>query len=415
MSLSDTKIRHLKPTEKAYKVADEKGLYALVTPSGKVLFRLKYRFGGSEKTLSFGAYPDITLKDARTLRDEARSHLAKGVDPSAAKKAAKAASREINTFGAIAIEWYTKQEPTWAPATRKKRLLTLRNDLIPLFGKSQIDALTARDLLAGLGCIEERGAIETASNARQVLGQIFRYARVTSRTQNNPVADLQGALTPRVTHHRPALVEPGQFGELLAKIDTYNGSFVVKAFMSLLPLLFQRPGEVMAMRWQDIDLMAGEWRYVPPKTIKLKSCPDGVPHTVPLSRQAIDILASLYDLTGRGPYVFRNERGNGGHVSAGTANKALRVMGYDTKTEHCAHGFRSSARTLLDEHLGFRVELIEHQLAHQVRDALGRAYNRTTHLPQRKEMMQKWADYLDRLKLHAISPNVIVGDFGGKK
>lgn len=407
MALTDTKIKQLKPRDKDYKEPDEKGMYLLVTAKGSKYWRFKYRFGGVEKKLALGVYPDVTLKQARELRDKARADLARGIDPSEAKKAVKASQSGVDSFAAIALEWYAKQEPTWAAATAKKRLSLLNNDLIPWLGKYHLDDLTSKDLLAGLQRIEERGAKDTARNARQVLAQIFRYARVTSRTNNDPVKDLQGALAPQKTAHRPAIVEPLAFGRLLVKIDSYAGSYIVRALLALCPLLFQRPGEMIAMRWQDVDLEAGEWRYTPPKSINKKTCPDGVPHSVPLSRQAIGILSQLHPLTGNGEYVFPSERRNGGCVSAGTINKALQIMGYDTAKDHCAHGFRSSARTMLDEVLGFRVEWIEHQLAHAVKDALGRAYNRTTHLPQRKEMMQSWADYLDVLRVQSRGENVV--------
>ena len=413
MALTDTKIKQLKPAEKDYKESDEKGMYLLVRVTGSKLWRMKYRIGGVEKTLSIGAYPDVTLKEARELRDKARADLAKGIDPSEVKKAAKATLSGADSFAAIALEWYGKQEATWATATAKKRLSLLKNDLIPWLGSKHLDNLTSKDLLMGLQRIEDRGAKDSARNARQVLAQIFRYARVTSRTINDPVADLQGALAPHIAKNRPAIIEPQAFGLLLSKIEKYNGSYIVRALLAISPLLFQRPGELIAMRWQDIDLALGEWRYVPPKTIKKTTCPDGVPHTVPLSQQAIGILNELHPLTGNGVYVFPSERRNGGHASAGTINKALQIMGYDTAKQHCAHGFRSSARTMLDEVLGFRVEWIEHQLAHAVKDALGRAYNRTTHLPQRKEMMQRWADYLEELASQARnnSKNTFVGNF----
>lgn len=412
MPLTDTKIKQIKPREKDYKESDEKGLYLLVKITGSKLWRLKYRFGGKEKTYSIGTYPEVSLKDARDRRDKARKLLANGIDPSEEKKAVKASQTGLNSFGTVAMEWYAKQEPAWAPATAKKRSSLLQNDLLPWMGKLDIDTLTAKDLLAGLQRIESRGAKDTAHNARQVLAQIFRYARVTSRTTNDPVQDLKGALAPKLAKHRPAITDPQDFAQLLVKIDKYQGSYIVRSLLALCPLLFQRPGEMIAMRWADINWEKGEWCYVPPKTIKRTTCPDGVSHTVPLSKQALGILQELQPLTGGGEFVFPSERRQGGHASAGTINKSLQIMGYDTSKTHCAHGFRSSARTMLDEVLGFRVEWIEHQLAHAVRDALGRAYNRTTHLPQRKEMMQKWADYLEVIKAQALGENVIAGAFG---
>lgn len=412
MALTDTKVKTAKPAEKDYKLYDERGLFVLVKTNGSKYWRLKYMSGGKEKLLALGVYPDITLKDARELRDAARAQVAKGIDPNDTKRATKAENTGVNSFAVVAREWYAKQLPTWSPATAKKRLALLDNDLLPWMGARQIDDLTSKDLLTGLQRIEARGAKDTAHNARQVLSQIFRYARVTQRTTNDPVQDLKGALAPKLAKHRPAITEPSEFGQLLVKIDQYTGSYIVRALLSLCPLLFQRPGEMIAMQWADIDWEQGEWRYTPPKTIKKTTCPEGVSHTVPLSQQAIGILRELQPLTGERGYVFPSERRQGGHASAGTINKALQIMGYDTSATHCAHGFRSSARTMLDEVLGFRVEWIEHQLAHAVRDALGRAYNRTTHLPQRKVMMQQWADYLDTLRLQAQSPNVIAANFG---
>jgi len=412
MALTDTKVKTAKPTEKDYKLYDERGLFMLVKTNGSKYWRLKYMKDGKEKLLALGVYPEISLKDARELRDSARSQVAKGVDPNESKRAAKATQSGADSFAAIAREWYEKQLPSWAPATAKKRLALLENDLFPWMGNRQIDELTSKDLLTGLQRIENRGAKDSAHNARQVLSQIFRYARVTQRTSHDPVQDLKGALAPKLANHRPAITEPAELGRMLVKIEQYNGSYVVRALIALCPLLFQRPGEMIAMQWSDLDLEVGEWRYTPPKTIKKTTCPDGIPHTVPLSKQAIGILRELHSLTGAGQYVFPSQRRQGKHASEGTINKALQIMGYDTAKIHCAHGFRSTARTILDEVLGFRVEWIEHQLAHAVRDALGRAYNRTTHLPQRKEMMQRWADYLDALRLQAQSPNVITANFG---
>ncbi len=406
MALTDTKVKNAKPAEKDYKLYDERGLFVLVKVNGAKYWRLKYMKDGKEKLLALGVYPEITLKDARDLRDRARTQVAKGIDPNEAKRASKATQNGIDSFAVIAREWYEKQLPTWAPATAKKRLALLENDLFPWMGNRQIDELTSRDLLTGLQRIENRGAKDTAHNARQVLSQIFRYARVTQRTTNDPVQDLKGALAPKLAKHRPAITDPAELGRMLVKIEQYNGSYIVRALLALCPLLFQRPGEMIAMQWSDLDLEAGEWRYTPPKTIKKTTCPDGTPHTVPLSKQAIGILRELHPLTGQSPFVFPSQRRQGKHASEGTINKALQIMGYDTSKDHCAHGFRSTARTILDEVLGFRAEWIEHQLAHAVRDALGRAYNRTTHLPQRKEMMQKWADYLDYLRASAKNQNV---------
>lgn len=411
MALADTKIKQAKPLEKDYKLADEKGLFLLVKTNGAKYWRLKYRIDGKEKLLALGVYPEVTLKAAREERDKARALIASGIDPNQTKKAVKVSQSGADSFGAIAHEWYAKQLPSWADATAKKRLALLENDLIPWLGSKPIDSLTSLDLLNNLQRIEKRGATETARNARQMLSQIFRYARVTQRTTNNPADDLRGALAPKIVKNRAAITEPKEFGRLLVDIDNYTGGNVVRALLAVCPLLFQRPGEMITMEWAALDFEAAEWRYTPPKSIKKKTCPEGIPHLVPLSKQVIAILSDLRPLTGKGRYVFPSELRQGGHVSDMTINKALKLMGYNTSETHCAHGFRSSARTMLDEVLGFRVEWIEQQLAHAVKDSLGRAYNRTKHLEQRKDMMQQWADYLDVLKLQAKGGNVIAGTF----
>jgi integrase len=414
MALTDTKIKQAKPREKAYPLADEKSMHLFVRPNGSKTFRLRYRqLDGKENTFTIGTYPEITLKEARELRDAARAQLAKGIDPNQAKKAAKAIHGEINSFAALAHEWYAKQLPSWKESTAKKRLSLLKNDLLPWLGSRQVDGITSRDLLSTLQRIESRGANDTAHNARQVLEQVFRFARVTQRTSNDPVKDLKGALAPVVVKHRAAITEPKELGRLLVDIDHYRARhYPVRILLALFPLLFQRTGDMIAMRWQDIDFEAREWRFIPQKSIKKAICPEGIPHIVPLCTQAIALLMDLHPLTGDKVYVFHSQMRQGKHVSEGTAMKALRQMGYDTSETQSGHGFRATARTILDEVLGFRVELIEHQQARAVRDVMGRAYNRTTHLPQRKEMMQKWADYLDALKLQASTPNVITGSFG---
>ena len=408
MALTDPKVKQAKPKEKVYRLSDEKGLYLEVHPTGAKYWRHKYRFGGKEKRLAYGVYPEVSLKEARTKRDEARTLLAGGVDPGAVRQAIKTRRGELaaNSFEAISREWYAKQLPTWSKATAKKRLALLENDLFPWLGSKPVSDITALELLATLQRIENRGAKETAHNGRQVAAQIFRYARLTQRCTNDPAQDLKGALAPKVTKHRPAITDPAQLGKLLVAIDNYKGTFVVRALMALCPILFQRPGEMIAMEWSELDLEAGEW-HIPPEKMKM-----GVAHIVPLPRQAVAILEDLHQLTGHGRYVFPSQtRRRTHHASNNTINKALKNMGIDTQTTHCAHGFRATARTILDEQLGFRIEWIEHQLAHQVRDALGRAYNRTKHLPQRKDMMQQWADYLDRLREQSQNRNVITGNF----
>jgi integrase len=394
MALTDPKIRQAKTQDKAYKISDEKGLFLLVHPNGSKYWRHKYRFAGKEKLIAYGVYPEVTLAEARKERDESRRLIREGIDPSRFRQTTKATQeREAqNTFRVLAAEWYEKQRPTWAKSTAEKRQGLINNDLNPRLGNLPVKEIDTHDLLSTLQRIEDRGAIDTAHNARQVLNQIFRYAKQTRRVTENPATDLAGALRPKPTKHRPAIIEPFNFGKLLRAIDRYSGTHVVRCLLKLCPLLFQRPGEMIAMKWEEIDLDSAVW-HIPAEKMKM-----GIAHDVPLSEQSIAILKDIEPISGRRPYVFPSARNPREHASAATINNALQKLGYDTKAEHCAHGFRASARTLLDEQLGYQLEWIEQQLAHQVRDSLGRAYNRTKHLPQRSEMMQAWADYLDQLK-----------------
>ncbi len=407
MAFTATTAKNAKPREKIYRLAVENGLYLEVHPSGSKYWRHKYRFAGKEKRLSHGVYPEVTLAEARAARDDARRLLRQGVDPGRVRRSRKAKEEweADNTFKSVAEEWFKKQRPAWAESTAKKREALLKKDIYPWLGSTPVNHVETSHLISLLQRVEDRGAIETAHNARQVLNQIFRYAKQTRRVDTNPASDLQGVLRPKGTQHRPAIVDPGEFGKLLLAIEGYQGSHVVRSLLQLCPLLFQRPGELISMQWEEIDWKASTW-HLPASKMKM-----GQDHIVPLSLQAVAVLRDLEPLTGRLPYVFPNARRRREHVSPATINSALQKLGYDTKSQHCAHGFRASARTMMDEQLEFRLEWIEHQLAHQVRDSLGRAYNRTKHLPQRSEMMQKWADYLDALREQARGGNVVLGDF----
>jgi integrase len=395
MALSDTAIRRLKPSGKPIKQADEKGLFLLVTPSGGKWWRLKYRFSGKERSLSFGTYPDVSLKEARERRDAARKLLAGGVDPSEHRKDERAAKikRAANSFEAVAREWFAKRSPKWAASHADKIIARLENDIFPWLGEKSIAEITAPMVLACLRRIESRGALDTAHRALQNCGQVFRYAVATGRAERDPCGDLKGALPPAKAGHFAALTDPDKVAELLRAIDDVNATFVVKCALRLAPLFFVRPGELRTMRWPEVDLERAEWRYAVSKT--------KTDHLVPLSAQAVAILKELQPLTGRGQYVFPGARTNGEPLSNGVLNVALRRAGYSTREQHTGHGFRAMARTLLHEELGFAPEVIEHQLAHSVPDALGTAYNRTKFLEQRRAMMQQWADYLDKLKAGA--------------
>jgi integrase len=394
MPLTDNTIKNPKPKDKPYKLADEKGMYLLINPNGSKYFRFKYRFTRKEKLLPLGVYPDTTLKQAREKRDNARELIANGIDPSLDRKIKKLATTE-NSFKAIALEWYTKHLSNKSESHKKRTLALFERDLFPWLGDRVITEIKAPELLIVLQRIESRNAIETSHRALQAAGQVFRYAVSKGVADFDITPSLKGALSMVKGGHFASLTDPIKAGELLRAIDTYSGSFVVKSALQLAPLVFVRPTELRHAEWEHIDLNAKEWRYLVTKT--------NIPHIVPLSNQAIAILEAIKPLTNKGRYVFPSERTpNGSRAMSDVALlAALRRMGF-SKEEMTIHGFRAMARTILDEVLTVRVDFIEHQLAHAVRDPNGRAYSRTAHLPERHKMMQAWADYLDSLKAGAV-------------
>lgn len=403
MPLTDTAIRTAKPSSKPRRIYDVDGLYLEIAPSGGKKWRLKYRVDGVdratgapkrvEKSLSLGLYPATGLKEAREKRDAARKLLAAGVDPGEQRKAEKAAGRErsANSFEVIAREWLAKRAQTWVASHTSRILLRLENDVFPWIGARPVADVSAKELLGCLNRVVERQAIESAHRILQNCGQIFRYAIATARAERNPAADLRGALPPVKETHHPAITEPKAIGELLRSIYGYQGALVTRCALKLAPLLFVRPGELRQAEWIEIDLDAAEWN-IPAQRMKTRE-----PHLVPLSKQAVAILGELRPLTGDGRYVFPSARSKNRPMSDNAILAALRRMNY-AKEEMTGHGFRAMARTVLDEVLNVRPDLIEHQLAHAVRDPNGRAYNRTAHLPERRKMMQQWADYLDALR-----------------
>lgn len=396
MPLTEVAIKNAKPGEKAIRLFDGGGLYLEVAPSGGKWWRLKYRYDGKEKRLSLGVYPEVSLKDARQRREDARKLLAGDIDPSVNRRAVKAAriERAGNSFEVVAREWFAKYSPNWAPANAEKVIRRLENDAFPWIGGRPVADITAPELLSVMRRMESRGALESAHRMRGYCGRVFRYAIATGRAQRDPAADLKGALPPARKNHRAAITDPKQAAELLRAIDGYQGEFVTKCALRLAPLVFVRPGELRKAEWAEIDLDKAEWN-IPPGRMKMRE-----PHLVPLSSQAVAILRELQPLTGRGKYVFPGARTNGRPMSDNAVLAALRRMGF-AKDEMSGHGFRAMARTILDEVLGVRPDFIEHQLAHAVRDPNGRAYNRTAHLAERRKMMQQWADYLDKLKAGA--------------
>ena len=391
MPLTSTAVSNAKPRDKTKKLFDERGLYLEVSPAGGKWWRLKYRFDGKEKRLSLGVYPDVSLKEARDRRDATRKLVADGIDPSEHRKATKSAraDRAANSLEVVTREWFAKYSSDWAPLHSSRMIRLFERDIFPWIGGRPVCEVTAPELLTVLRRIESRGALDTAHRALWSCGQVFRYAVATGRSERDPSGDLRGALPPVKGKHFAATTEPKQFAEILRALDGYEGMFVVRCALRLAPLVFVRPGELRKAEWKDIDLDAAEWRYVVTKT--------KTPHIVPLSRQAVEILRELHALTGKGRFVFPGARTNSRPMSDNAVLAAMRRMGVG-KEEMSGHGFRAVARTILDEVLQIRPDYIEHQLAHAVRDPNGRAYNRTAHLPERRKMMQVWADYLDSLK-----------------
>jgi integrase len=392
MPLTDTTIKAAKPIEKAYKIPDEKGMFLLVHTNGSKYFRLKYYFAKKEKLLALGVYPETSLKQAREKRDIARKQIADGIDPSEHRKATKAARVQDveNSFEIVAREWGSKQVKNWDDkSNRNKRML--EKNIFPWLGHRPITDILPIEVLTCLRRIEERGAIETAHRTLQICGQVFRYAVATARIDRDITADLRGALQTTKGGHFASITDPKELAPLLRAIDNYSGTFTVKAALQLAPLVFARPSELSKMQWDQINIDTREWRYTVTKT--------DTPHVVPLSTQAIAILNAIKPVTGHGRYVFPSARTpNGSRAMTSEALLAgLRRMGFDN-TEMTVHGFRATARTILDEVLGVRQDFIEHQLAHEVKDPNGRSYNRTAHLPERHKMMQRWADYLEDLK-----------------
>lgn len=393
--LTATAIRNAKPRDKTYRMADGGGLYLEIAPTGSKYWRLKYRFAGKEKRLAIGVYgtseDKVSLVAARAARDEAKRQLAQSIDPSATKRLTKQLGEQAaaSTFEAVATEWLEQvHQHDVVPAHYQRNKRRLERDAFPIIGKRPISEITPPELLACLRKIESRGHIETAHRVKTLCGQVFRYGISTGRVERDPTPDLRGALRPSKAKHYPALTAPAEVAELLRAIDGYGGQPTTIAALKLAPMVFTRPGELRQAHWADIDLDEATWSFEASKT--------GQPLIVPLPHQAVTILRELHGLTGRTEFVFPGIRSSKRPMSNATIKAALDRMGF--KGEMTAHGFRAMARTILAERLNYPEHYIEQQLAHAVKDSNGRAYNRTTHLEQRREMLQSWADYLDALR-----------------
>lgn len=392
--LSELAIKKAKPKERIYRMADGGGMYLEVMPNGSKYWRLKYRFGSKEKRLAFGVYPSVCLSAAREKARLAKVQLAEGNDPGELKKQEKLNKQTSlsNTFSAVASEFIQKRVTEGAaPVTLEKLKWIVEQKLSPFIGKTPVSEITSAKLLTPLRQIEAEGLHETANRAKRVAGQVMRYAVGLGLAERDPSSDLKDALVVARTTHRAAITDPAQLRKILIRIDSYNGTAEICTALRLTPLLFQRPGEIRHMEWAEIDWEKEYWE-IPAAKMKMRSA-----HIVPLAKQALDLLKKIEPITGRHRYVMPSARGQGRPMSENGVRTALRSLGYSNE-EVTPHGFRATARTILDEILGFRVDYIEQQLAHAVKDTNGRAYNRTKYLPERKEMMQAWADYLDGLR-----------------
>jgi integrase len=391
MALTDTAIRKAKPADKPQKLTDGGGLYLLLNPNGSRWWRWDYRFAGKRKTLSMGTYPDTGLADAREKHAAARKLLAVGVDPGIQRKAERAAGAEsgATSFAAIAEEWFATRHDL-ADTTRNKIRWMLDDLALPWIGARQIGELEPPDVLAVLRRVESRGHLETAQRLKSICSLVFRYAVATGRAKRDPTSDLRGALKTPKTRHHASITDPAEVGELLRAVEGFRGTFSVLCALRLAPLVFVRPGELRKAEWSEFDLDEGMW-VIPAERMKMRE-----KHFVPLSKQAVAILRDLQALTGRHKLVFPGGRRPTEPMSENAVTAALRRLGYDGDTM-TGHGFRSMASTLLHER-GYNPDWIERQLAHAERNRVRAAYNYAQHLPERKRMMQEWADYLDNLR-----------------
>ena len=390
MLLNALAVKQAMPKDKRYYLKDEKGLYLEIAPNNGKWWRLRYWIAKKEYRISLGTYPEVSLAEARKKRDELRVDIAKGINPAQKRKEDKAQSRGDYHFENVARDWVKKFSHTWSTGHAELTLRRLELNIFPYLGKKPISKITAPELLGALQRIEKRGALEVARRVRGICSMIFRYAVASGIAERDPAADLRGALAPPPTKHFSSIVDPKAVGKLLRDMDNCQASFVVYCALRLSPFVFVRPGELRRAEWCEFDMAQAEWR-IPAHKTKMRTT-----HIVPLSRQALSILTELYPLTGQGQYVFPAVRTASRTMSENTINVALRRIGY-SKEEMTGHGFRSMASTLLNEQ-GWNRDAIERQLGHSERNGVRAAYNYAEFLPQRREMMQTWADYLEELK-----------------
>ncbi|MCK4124515.1 tyrosine-type recombinase/integrase [Ralstonia pseudosolanacearum] len=388
MPLTDLSARNAQPKDKSYRLADGLGMYLEVMPNGSKYWRLKYRFAGKEKRLALGVYPSVSLAQARAARDDARKQIAAGTDPSQARQQAKLATITAhgNTFEILAREWYEKEHGAWTPVHATKVLHSLESDIFPAFGARPITDITAPEVLAALRKVESRQALTTVARLLQRCSSVYRYAIVTGRTTYNPCADLRGAFKTAKTKNM-VRVKSSETPELIKNIRSYDGDLITRIAMQFMALTFVRTSELIGAQWTEIDFEAAEWR-IPAERMKMRE-----QHIVPLSRQAIALLREAEKVNAGRPYVFRGAKSKT-HISGNTILFALYRLGYHSRMT--GHGFRGLASTMLHEQ-GFSPDVIERQLAHAERNKVRAAYNHAQYLPERRRMMQHWADHLDQL------------------
>lgn len=389
MPLTDVAVRNSKPKTKPFKLSDGGGLFLWVQPSGGKWWRYKYRFVGKEKLLAIGSYPDVSLAEARERHAAARKSLAAGIDPGEAKKETKRqlALKSENTFETVAREWYKQRQNKWVTSYSASMMKRLERHVFPRLGSRPITSITAPEILSTIRVIEKSDALDLARRMMQTCGQIFMYAIATGRVERNPIPDLRGALKAPVTNHH-AYLKAADLPEYLQKLEAYDGLLQTKLALRFLLLTFVRTTELRAALWTEIDWDKAEWR-IPASRMKMKEL-----HIVPLSHQAIALLRELQNHTGNREYLFPNQNKPANFMSENTMLYALYRMGYHSRST--GHGFRSTASTILNEN-GFMPDVIERQLAHGERNKVRAAYNHAQYLPERRKMMQWWADYLDEV------------------
>ncbi|HHI0931334.1 TPA: tyrosine-type recombinase/integrase [Escherichia coli] len=413
MALTDIKVRTAKPTDKQYKLTDGSGMHLLVHPNGSKYWRLQYRFDGKQKMLALGVYPDVSLADARTRRDDARNLLANNIDPGDKKKSDKIEQEEARTFEQLAVEWHATNKK-WSEEHSRRVLKSLEDNLFPAIGKRNIADLKTRDLLAPIKAVELSGRLEVASRLQQRTTAIMRYAVQSGLLDYNPAQEMVGAVASSNRQHRPAL-QLKRIPELLRRIDSYTGRPLTRLAVELTLLVFIRSSELRFARWSEIDFETSMWT-IPAE----REAIDGVkhsqrgskmrtPHLVPLSHQALAILKDVYKLSGDRDFVFIGDHDHRKPMSENTVNKALRVMGYDTKVEVCGHGFRTMACSSLIESGLWSRDAVERQMSHMERNSVRAAYiHKAEHLDERRLMLQWWADFWDANRESEVSPY----DFG---